>query len=135
MPPHDCVASRTPRCGAIDVCGQRSAASRSTHQITRPSVSRTPAAGYVSGSGTPVRTSCKARAFVDPVTRTNVLAPRVRAGSVNVRRNGGSAGVFTATTQRVRSPSAGDPGKSEAVWPSAPSPRRIRSRRGGPVPK
>src|SRR5687768_8579359 len=65
---------------AVGALCQRPAASRSTHQITRPSVSRTPAAGYVSGSGTPVRTSWKARAFVDPVTRTDVLAPRVRAG-------------------------------------------------------
>ena len=56
--------------------------------------------------------------------------PRVSAGNVSVRRRGGSAGAFTATTQRFVSSRAGDPGNSDAVCPSSPSPRRTRSKRG-----
>jgi hypothetical protein len=33
----------------------------------------------------------------------------------------------TASTRRVRSASAGEWGKSDAVWPSSPMPRRSRS--------
>ena len=55
---------------------------------------------------------------------------RAMAGSVSVRRVDGSAGTVTATTQRVVSCSAGERGKRDAVWPSSPRPRSIRSNGG-----
>ena len=44
---------------------------------------------------------------------------------------GGLAGASTAITHRFFSSSAGEPGKSDAVCPSTPSPRSCRSNAGG----
>jgi hypothetical protein len=133
-----CVACRRLACSRCAEARHReppvswtnAAASRSAHQITDPVARRTPAAGYLIQSPAPSSTCRSALALVAPATSTWTAAALVSAGNVSVRRSRGSTGACAATTHRVCSTSASDPGNSDAVWPSSPIPSRTTSKRG-----
>jgi hypothetical protein len=70
--------------------------------------------------------------FADPAQRKQTTRERSSAGIVSVTRSrtGNAGGAIARDTHRSRASSAGSPGKSEAVCPSSPTPRRATSRIG-----
>src|SRR6185437_8843596 len=105
------------------------AAARSTSQITVPFVGFTYFTGYVSGLP-PFMTSASAAALSSPATISITDAALLIVGRVNVTRHVLNFWTQFATTRFVRSFNAAVLGNSEAVCPSGPMPRRIKSKRG-----
>lgn len=69
--------------------------------------------------------------FPPPVATNAMLTACVTTGSVSVIRFGGGLGEsLTPTTQASSSRSWGWPGNKLQVWPSGPTPSRIRSKMG-----
>ncbi len=73
-----------------------------------------------------------AAALSSPATRNNTDRAALMMGGVRVRRQPRDVSTCSATTQRVISRPDGMPGKSDAVWPSAPRPSSTRSSTPGP---
>lgn len=70
-------------------------------------------------------------ALSSPTTTNTTRAAWFMTGYVNVMRLGGGFGLSSMyATQRSSSVSSSWPGKRDAVWPSGPTPRRIRSKIG-----
>src|SRR6266516_7151575 len=111
-----------------DLHGVRSAAAAaSTHQRTRPLEGAIACAGNSSGRRGPSSTRRRMPALAPPETRNKTSAAALITAGVRVILHTDAAGARAAITQRVRSSTAALPGKSDAVCPSSPSPRRTRS--------
>ena len=78
-------------------------------------------------------TSRTAEALFRPLTKKATWRPALSTGYVSVMRStgGGSRPGGLHVTQASSISIDGAPGNNEAVCPSSPSPRRIRSKRGG----
>src|ERR1700722_13814274 len=109
------------------------AAASSRSQVKVPSVGRTPTAGLSSTVGLPSSTSRTGATLLAPATRNRTLRAALIVGKVNVTRStgGGNNPGGGAVSQVSATCNDGLPGKSDAVWPSSPRPRRTRSKRGG----
>ena len=83
----------------------------------------------VGSSRLPERRSNRASAFSFPVAKKRIRSARKRAGTVRVIRME-PPGAWATRTARLFSSRTGDPGKSEAVCPSSPTPSKARSKRG-----
>ncbi len=131
-------AGSNPAAWARGVRPRRDAAASSTSHSRRPGAGRTSAAGGSSSPATPGEgssTAATAPALVAPLTTKMTRRAADSTGSVSVSRRGESGGPpSTATTARSRTVSAGEPGNSDAVCPSAPSPSHTRSSTGAPGP-
>lgn len=102
--------------------------SRVTYHSRDPRAGRTRPAGSVFPRA--LQTRRRARCFPGPCTRNITWRARLKNGRVSVRRPGGGLGAFsTNATHRRFSDRAGNPGKSEAVWPSSPIPNKTTSGR------
>src|SRR5262249_25496830 len=101
--------------------GQADPAARSISQRSRPSAGATRAAG---NSRSPARARASTARLSAPATRKRTSRAALISGSVKVRRRRPLCGAAVATTRRSRSSSSGLPGESEAVWATAPPPRR-----------
>src|SRR5262249_46535417 len=122
------VAQREHRLGAADVAredhaGTCAAAAVSTNHTAFAPIS---CDGYLWMSRGPRSTAASGSALSAPATRKRMLRPALSAFAVSVIRVVGPfvSGEFTAfaTTQSLALSSAGEPGNSEAVWPSGPIP-------------
>ena len=113
---------------------RREAAASSSSQSSRPGAGRTRAAGGSASEGPPrggSSTAATASALAAPLATKITRRAAESADRVSVSRRGDSGGPpSTATTERSSTPRTGDPGKSDAVWPSAPSPSHTRSSSG-----
>src|SRR5207253_322771 len=127
------------RCHPRHLLSSRAAAGASTSQRRRPSWGATTWAGSASGSWGPSSTRRSIGAFSAPETRNATSAAALSTTGVSVTRHISTASTRSATTHRSVSRIAVPPGKSEAVCPLSPMPRRTRSkrtpgaRRGGPT--
>jgi len=122
-----------PAACARGVRERREAAASSSSQSRRPGAGRTRAAGgsALAGPGGDSSTAATASALVAPLATKITRRAAESAGKVSVSRRGDSGGPPSmATTERSSTPRAGEPGKSDAVWPSAPSPSHTRSSSG-----
>ena len=112
--------------------GRPEAAASSTNQRKSPETGRTREAGKQAADPPPSsRIARRTRAFPAPDTRKSTVAAPFSNGNVTVTRENASSGRFATAVQRTFSSTAEEPGRSDAVWPSAPNPRRTRSNRGG----
>src|SRR5258708_323920 len=129
------VPAGFPRCEPAD-CGlagsSNAAAASSTRNSFKP-LSRgwTCCAGY-GGSAFPSSTARSVSAFSAPTTRKTTRSAASSTGKVNVMRRALSFTTIGVLTHREVCRVTRVPGKSEAVWPSGPIPRRIKWNRGKP---
>src|SRR5262249_55106005 len=93
-------------------------------QVTSPADGLTRAAG---NCWSPASTRSISWGLFAAPTRNKTCLARSMSGKVNVNRHAFNLGTKFAMTRRVTSSNAAVPGKSDAVWPSSPSPRRIKS--------
>src|SRR2546426_535980 len=105
----------------------RVAAARSRNQTP----CRARAAGMSLAAVSPSSARATAGALSLPVTRTAMCRAAAMTGGVIVIRRGGGFGLSTTTTRRSCSVRAGEPGKREAVCPSAPMPSTSTSSAAG----
>ncbi len=105
-----------------------SAASRSRNQMTSPCLGLILLAGQSRASS---RIAWIMAAFAFPVTRKSAARALLSTGNVWVTLQVFNSRAHTATAFRPGSRGRGAPGKSDAVCPSVPTPRRIRSKTGG----